>query len=147
MKAVLQRVNNASVRVNGEIVGAIGHGLVVLVGVSKGDSETDAIWLAEKTANLRIFSDEDGKFNRSLLDVGGEALVVSQFTLLADARKGRRPNFVEAAPPEEAEALVERFVQLMRDTGVNVETGRFQAHMHVELVNDGPVTIIIESKK
>ena len=146
MKALLQRVTMASVTVHEEVVGRIGRGLVVLLGVADGDSEEDVRYLADKTANLRIFSDDQGKFNLSALDVSGEALVVSQFTLLADARKGRRPSFTEAAPPDQAEALVNRFVALLRATGLKVETGRFQAHMLVEIHNDGPVTIMLQSK-
>ena len=133
--------------VNGETVGRIGRGLVVLLGVANGDSEEDARYLADKTANLRIFSDEQGKFNLSALDVGGEALVVSQFTLLADTRKGRRPSFTDAAPPEQAAALVNRFIEFLKATGLKVETGRFQAHMQVEIHNDGPVTIMLQSRE
>ena len=145
MKAVVQRVTHASVAVGGEVVGRIGQGLVVLVGVAKGDTETEAKFLAEKTANLRIFSDEAGKFNLSALDILCEILVISQFTLLADARKGRRPSFTEAASPEVAEPLVERFSGLLRSHGLKVETGQFGAHMLVELVNDGPVTIVLDT--
>jgi len=126
------------------VVGAIGPGLVVLLGVKTGDTEAEARWLANKIANLRIFSDQEGKFNLSALDVGGEALVVSQFTLYGDARKGRRPSFIEAAPPEVAEPLVEKFVEFLRAKGLKVETGRFGAIMLVEIHNDGPVTIILE---
>jgi len=137
-------VRKASVSVGGEVVGAIGPGLVVLLGVKTGDTEAEARWLANKIANLRIFSDQEGKFNLSALDVGGEALVVSQFTLYGDARKGRRPSFIEAAPPEVAEPLVEKFVEFLRAKGLKVETGRFGAIMLVEIHNDGPVTIILE---
>ena len=144
MRAVVQRVRKASVSVGGEVVGAIGPGLVVLLGVKTGDTEAEAKWLANKIANLRIFSDQEGKFNLSALDVGGEALVVSQFTLYGDARKGRRPSFTEAAPPEVAEPLVEKFVEFLRAKGLKVETGRFGAIMLVEIHNDGPVTIILE---
>lgn len=144
MRAVVQRVRKASVSVGDEVVGAIGPGLVVLLGVKNGDTEAEARWLANKIANLRIFSDQEGKFNLSALDVGGEALVVSQFTLYADARKGRRPSFTEAAPPEVAEPLVEKFVEFLRAEGLKVETGRFGAMMLVEIHNDGPVTIILE---
>ena len=146
MKVLVQRVSRASVSVDGEVVGRIGLGLVGLVGVAQGDSEEDARHLVEKTVNLRIFPDEAGKFNRSLVDVGGELLLVSQFTLIADTRKGRRPSFTEAAGPAEAEALFNGFVGLARATGLKVETGRFQQHMLVEIHNDGPVTILLDSK-
>jgi D-tyrosyl-tRNA(Tyr) deacylase len=146
MKALLQRVTQASVSISGEIVGSIRGGLVVLLGVAKGDTETDAQHLAQKTAGLRIFSDKDNKFNLSALDVKGELLVVSQFTLLADARKGRRPSFTDAAPPDEAERLFNRFVSQLRATGLKVDTGRFQQHMQVEIHNDGPVTIMLDSR-
>ena len=128
------------------MVGAINPGLVVLVGVGKGDSEADASYLAEKVANLRIFSDQEGKFNLSAIDIVREILVVSQFTPYASTRKGRRPGFTDAAPPEEAEPLVDTFAQLLRTTGLKVETGRFQQHMLVEIHNDGPVTILIDSQ-
>ena len=127
-------------------MGRIGLGLVGLVGVAQGDTEEDARYLVEKTVNLRIFPDEAGKFNRSLVDVGGGLLLVSQFTLISDTRKGRRPSFIEAAGPAEAEALFNRFVDLARATGLKVETGRFQQHMLVEIHNDGPVTILLDSK-
>ena len=146
MRALLQRVTEAAVSVEGEVVARIGQGLVVLLGVGREDSEDDARYLAEKTANLRIFSDAEGRFNLSALDISGEALVVSQFTLYADARKGRRPSFTDAAPPEEAEGLVGRYVDHLRRSGLKVETGRFQRHMHVEIHNDGPVTVMLESK-
>jgi len=146
MKALVQRVTRASVTVAGEVVGRIGPGLVGLVGVAQGDSDEDARYLADKTVNLRIFADEDGKFNRSLVDVGGGLLLVSQFTLLSDTRKGRRPSFIDAAAPAEAEALFNRFVDLARATGLDVQTGRFQAHMLVEIHNDGPVTILLDSR-
>lgn len=147
MKVLLQRVSQASVTVEGETVGRIGPGLVAFVGIEVGDTEADAQYLAEKTAGLRIFPDEAGKFNFSVQDIKGEVLVVSQFTLLADARKGRRPNFTRAAPPQQAEPLIEAFIQALRSTGLKVETGRFQKHMLVEIHNDGPVTIPLESKK
>ncbi len=146
MKALLQRVTEASVSVTSEVVGRIGQGLVVFVGVANGDTERDAQYLAQRTINLRIFSDEVGRFNLSVLDIKGELLVVSQFTLLADTRKGRRPSFIEAAPPAPAEELFEQFVQQARTTGLKVETGRFQQHMQVEIHNDGPVTILLDSK-
>lgn len=145
MKAVIQRVSRASVQVEGKTVGAIGRGLVVLLGVAQGDGVDDARRLAQKTAEMRIFEDAEGRFNLSLLDTGGEALVVSQFTLLADTRRGRRPSFTEAAPPEVAEALVGEFEEALRGLGVPVAGGRFRAHMLVELVNDGPVTIILDT--
>ena len=147
MKAVLQRVNRASVTVEGEVVGSIGGGLVVLVGISREDTEKDAQYLAEKTVNMRIFSDSEGKFNLSALDTRGELLVVSQFTLLADARKGRRPNFADAASPDQAEVLCERFLAFLRTTGLRVETGRFQQYMLVEIHNDGPVTVLLDSRE
>jgi D-tyrosyl-tRNA(Tyr) deacylase len=146
LKALLQRVTSASVSVAGEVVGQIGPGLVVLVGVASGDTESEARYLAQRTANLRIFPDEEGKFNLSVLDIRGELLVVSQFTLLADTRKGRRPNFVEAAPPAQAEELIEQFIAEARATGLKVETGQFQQYMQVEIHNDGPVTIMLDSQ-
>jgi len=146
VKALLQRVTEASVSVGSELVGRIGQGLVVFVGVADGDTEEEARYLAQRTVNLRIFADEEGRFNLSVLDIKGEILVVSQFTLLADTRKGRRPSFVEAAPPAPAEELIERFVGEARATGLKVETGRFQQYMQVEIHNDGPVTILLESK-
>lgn len=147
MRALLQRVSRASVTVDGEIVGRIGPGLVVFIAVEIGDTEVDARYLAEKTAGLRIFADEAGKFNLSALDSRGEILVVSQFTLLADTRRGRRPSFTGAAPPKQAESLIERFVDLLLATGLRVETGQFQKHMLVEINNDGPVTIPLSSKR
>jgi D-tyrosyl-tRNA(Tyr) deacylase len=147
MKAVLQRVTKASVSVAGEVVGSIGPGLVVLVGVANGDTEKDARYLAQKTVELRIFADDAGKFNLSALDIKGELLVVSQFTLLADTRKGRRPSFVGAAPPAQAEGLFEQFVAAARASGLKVETGRFQQYMLVEIHNDGPVTILLDSRE
>ena len=143
MKAVVQRVSKARVTVRGELVGEIGPGLCVLLGVARGDGASEAQRLAEKVARLRIFENDEGLFDRSLLDVGGEALVVSQFTLLADTAKGNRPSFGEAAPPEEAEPLYESFCEALRAQGVRVETGVFGARMAVELVNDGPVTIVL----
>lgn len=147
MKALVQRVSKASVSVGGEVVGKIGRGLVVLVGVARGDTEKDAIYLADKIVNLRIFADESSKFNLSVLETGGEILIISQFTLLADTRKGRRPSFEEAAPPEQAETLVNFFIGRVRENRVKVETGRFQQHMLVEIHNDGPVTIALDSKE
>lgn len=147
MKALLQRVTAASVSVAGEVVGQIGKGLVVLVGVASGDTEKEARYLAEKTVNLRIFADEAGKFNLSALEVKSELLVVSQFTLLADTRKGRRPSFVAAASPAAAEVLFEYFVAALRATGLKVETGRFQEYMQVAIHNDGPVTILLDSRE
>lgn len=147
MKALLQRVSAASVSVAGEIVGRIGRGVVVFVGVASGDSERDARYLAQRTVNLRLFSDQAGKFNLSALDIGGELLVVSQFTLLADTRKGRRPSFTDAAPPAQAEQLFELFVNEVKASGLKVETGRFQQHMQVEIHNDGPVTIMLDSRE
>ena len=147
MKVLVQRVTRASFSLAGGVAGRIGRGLVVLVGVAEGDTVQDTQYLAQKVANLRIFSDEADKFNLSALDINGEMLVVSQFTLLADTRKGRRPSFIGAAPPELAEALFERFVAESRATGLKVETGRFQQYMQVEIHNDGPVTIMLESKE
>jgi len=147
MRAVIQRVSRASVTVDGETVGEIGSGLLVLLGVSVDDSESDADYLAEKTINLRIFEDEDGKMNRSLVEAGGGLLVVSQFTLYGDARKGRRPSFIKAALPDRANELYEHFVDRTKRTVERVECGRFQAVMDVELVNDGPVTILLDSNK
>lgn len=147
MRAVIQRVKSASVRVEDEIVGEIGKGLLVLLGVSNDDSEKDASYLVEKTLNLRIFEDSDDKMNLSLLDIKGEILVVSQFTLYGDTRKGRRPSFIDAAPPEKANRLYEYFVSEVRRKLLRVETGKFQAMMEVALVNDGPVTILLDSKK
>jgi D-tyrosyl-tRNA(Tyr) deacylase len=144
MRAVCQRVSEARVRVSGEVVGEIGTGLCVLLGVARGDGEADAERLAAKIARLRVFADEDGRFDRSVLDVGGAALVVSQFTLLADTSKGNRPSFSAAAAPEEAEAVYERFCGELAGLGVPVERGVFGAKMAVELVNDGPVTIVLE---
>ena len=146
MRAVLQRVDRGAVRVDGETVGAIDEGFVILVGVGHNDGEAQAQWLARKIAGLRVFEDEQGKFNRSLLDVGGGCLVISQFTLFADARRGRRPGFTDAAPPEIAEPLIERFAALLRAEGVaRVEMGMFGAHMRVEIHNNGPVTIWLDT--
>jgi D-tyrosyl-tRNA(Tyr) deacylase len=147
MRAVIQRVSKARVTVQGRVTGEIGTGLVVLLGVGREDSAEAAAYLAEKTANLRIFNDAEGKMNRSLIDVAGAALVVSQFTLYGDARGGRRPGFTSAAPPEEANRLYEEFVRVLRGLNVSVETGMFQTHMEVELTNDGPVTILLDSEK
>ena len=147
MRAVIQRVTRASVRVDAQAAGEIGVGLLVLLGVNRTDNPESAAYLAEKIVNLRIFSDPAGKMNLSLLDVGGSALVVSQFTLYGDTRGGRRPSYIQAAPPEEANRLYEEFVRSMRALDIKVETGVFQAHMQVELVNDGPVTILLDSEK
>ena len=147
MRAVIQRVSRARVVVEGRETGAIGAGMLVLLGMGKEDTPADAAYLAEKAAHLRIFEDENGKMNRSLLETKGGALVVSQFTLYGDARGQRRPSFLEAAPPELASALYEEFVKHLRSLGVPVETGVFRAHMELELVNDGPVTILLDSKK
>ncbi|TMK61576.1 MAG: D-tyrosyl-tRNA(Tyr) deacylase [Actinobacteria bacterium] len=144
MRAVCQRVSEARVRVDGAATGEIGPGLVILLGVARIDGTVEAERLAGKVARLRIFGDERGKFDRSLLDVGGSALVVSQFTLIADTRKGNRPSFVDAAPPEQAEGLYERFCAALGAAGIRVETGVFGARMAVELVNDGPVTIVLD---
>jgi D-tyrosyl-tRNA(Tyr) deacylase len=145
MRLVLQRVRGAQVKVGGKSVGKIGQGLVVLIGVRNGDREEDAKYLAGKVANLRVFEDEFGKFNLSTADVGGEILVVSQFTLYGDCRKGRRPSFTQASPPEEASRLYERFVSFLRKEGLKVETGIFGARMLVKIENQGPVTLILES--
>jgi D-tyrosyl-tRNA(Tyr) deacylase len=144
MRAVVQRVKRASVTVEGQVVAAIERGVVILVGVRTGDTEEAARWLAQKIAGLRVFEDTEGKFNLALKDVGGAALVVSQFTLYADARKGRRPSFTDAAPPEVAEPLIARFVAFLRAEGIPVQTGVFGAKMLVEIHNDGPVTILLE---
>jgi D-tyrosyl-tRNA(Tyr) deacylase len=147
MRACVQRVSSASVTVDGKVVGEIAAGLVVLLGVAHGDTDADAEFMADKLVNLRIFSDEAGKMNLSLLDTGGEMLVVSQFTLLGDCRKGRRPSFVAAAPPDLAAALYATFVACVEAAGVHVATGTFQAMMDVALVNDGPVTMLLDSRK
>ncbi len=146
MRAVVQRVTRGAVRVEGQVVGAIERGFVILLGVGHGDGEAQAAWLARKIAGLRVFEDEAGRFNRALAEVGGGCLVVSQFTLYADARRGRRPSFTDAAPPEVAEPLVLRFAELLREAGVGqVALGVFGARMEVELVNDGPVTIWLDT--
>ena len=147
MRCVVQRVTEASVSVGDEKVGSIGPGLMVLVGVSTEDTEADMKYMAEKVPNLRIFDDENGVMNRSLLDAGGDILAVSQFTLYGDARGGRRPSYIRAAKPEEANALYEKLVAAWRQKGVTVETGRFRTEMKVSLVNDGPVTILLDSQK
>ena len=147
MRAVVQRVARAEVRVEGHPVGAIGRGLLVLVGVGQEDGEDAARLLADKIAALRIFEDDSGKMNRALAEVGGEVLVVSQFTLLGDVRKGNRPSFTAAAPPEQADALYQRTCELLREKGLRVATGVFRAHMEVELVNDGPVTILLDTTR
>ena len=145
MRALVQRVSRAAVHADGDLVSEIGHGLLVLLGVHHDDAEKDATYLASKLANLRIFPDDDGQMNRSVLDIGGEALVVSQFTLYADTRKGRRPSFVDAARPEVAEPLVEAVISALAGFGVPAHPGVFGAHMDVELVNDGPVTVLIDT--
>ena len=147
MRAVIQRVSRAEVSVENEVIGKIGKGVLILLGVADGDSEKDAVYLLEKTINLRIFEDGDDKMNRSLLDIKGDLLVVSQFTICGDARKGRRPSFSQAAAPVEAECLYEFFVGEARKQIGKVETGKFQAMMQVELINDGPVTILLDSEK
>jgi len=145
MRVVIQRVTEASVTVDNQVVGKIGSGLLVLLGIGTGDQLATATLLAEKIANMRIFADDEGRFNRSALDVGGAALVVSQFTLYADTRRGRRPSFAAAAPPEIAMPLVDAFVAALRARGMTVATGIFGAHMHVALLNDGPVTLVLDS--
>lgn len=145
MRVVVQRVTGAEVRVDGEVAGRVDGGLCLLVGVRDGDSPDEATWVADKVANLRIFGDDEGKMNRSLVDVGGGALVVSQFTLYGDTRKGRRPSFVDAAKPDVAEPLVEAVCERLRELGVPVEAGVFGASMEVELTNEGPVTLLLES--
>ena len=147
MRCVVQRCSRASVSVNGETVGQIGRGFMVLCGVAEGDTDVDMEYCRAKIAGLRVFEDADEKMNLSLKDVGGEILLVSQFTLLGDARHGRRPSFSGAAAPDEADKLYEKLVSALRDDGFKVETGRFRTHMMVELVNDGPVTILLDSKK
>ncbi len=146
MRVVIQRVTSASVVAGTEVTGSIGKGLLVLLGVAVSDNIGDAEYLADKTVNLRIFEDENHKMNRSLLDIGGEILVVSQFTLLGDCKKGRRPSFVNAAPPELADKLYRHFVDRIRQKDVSVKTGRFQTEMAVSLINDGPVTLVVDSK-
>lgn len=147
MRACIQRVTSAQVTVDGEVVGQIQRGLLVLLGVAQGDTEKDLGFLVDKIVGLRIFDDADGKMNLGLKEIGGALLIVSQFTLLGDCRKGRRPSFVEAAAPETASAMYQQFVQHARALGVPVETGVFQANMQVALVNDGPVTILLDSRK
>ena len=147
MRCVVQRVSEASVAVNGETVGAVGPGLMVLIGVSAEDTDADLKYMTEKVPNLRIFDDENGVMNRSVLDVGGGILAVSQFTLYGDARGGRRPSYIRAAKPEEASAMYERLVEAWRAKGIHVETGIFRTDMKVSLVNDGPVTILLDSEK
>ena len=144
MRAVVQRVSRAEVRAGAQLSGEIGHGLVILLGVARGDGEAEAVRLAGKVARLRVFENAEGRFDLSVLDVGGWALAVSQFTLIADTAKGNRPSFTDAAPPEEAEPLYDRFCAALRAEGVRVETGVFGARMELELVNDGPVTIVLE---
>jgi D-aminoacyl-tRNA deacylase len=146
MRAVIQRVTESSVKTENQIIGQTGFGLLVLLGVAKGDGLCDAEYLVNKITNLRIFEDEKGKMNRSLLETGGEMMIISQFTLLADCRKGRRPSFADAAEPELAAALYEYFVKQVRSQGITVATGRFKAMMEVALINEGPVTIILESQ-
>lgn len=147
MRAVVQRVSRASVTVDGEITGAIGRGLLVLLGVAEGDTQDDVVYLADKLVGLRIFPDAEGKMNLALPDIAGGMLVVSQFTLLGDCRKGRRPSFIAAARPERAVELYRSFVAEVQGRGVPVGEGRFQEHMDVELVNDGPVTLLVDSRK
>ena len=147
MRCVVQKVTRASVTVAGELVGEIGMGYMVLVGAEEGDAEADVNYCADKIVGLRVFEDADDKLNLSVKDVGGSVLLVSQFTLLGDARKGRRPSFIRAARPEQAEPLFEKLVQRVSDAGIPVATGRFRTHMEVSLVNDGPVTILLDSKK
>ena len=147
MRAVLQRVTRACVTVDSRVAGEIPTGILILLGVGRDDTSESAQYLAEKIANLRIFADDTGKMNRSLVEIGGSALVVSQFTLYGDTRGGRRPSYLQAASPEDANRLYEEFVRYLRSLGVPVETGVFQAHMEVELVNDGPVTILLDSEK
>lgn len=147
MRCVVQEVSRASVTVAGEVVGEIGRGFMVLAGAEEGDAEADATYCADKIAGLRVFEDGDGKMNLSLADVGGSVLMVSQFTLLGDARHGRRPSFIRAARPEDAEPLFELLCRKVAEKGIHVETGRFRTHMEVSLVNDGPTTILLDSKK
>ena len=147
MRAVIQRVSSAYVRVNAETIGEIGPGLLVLLGVGEDDQQADAVYIGEKIANIRIFEDEEGKMNRSVLEIKGEVLVVSQFTLYGDCRKGRRPSFVSAAPPELGEELYLSVAEEIKKHGLSVATGQFGAHMEVGLVNDGPVTILLDSKR
>ncbi|MCS6304602.1 MAG: D-tyrosyl-tRNA(Tyr) deacylase [Nitrospira sp.] len=147
MRAILQRVTNASVEVEGKVVGRIQHGLMVLLGIAKGDNESDTAYVVEKIQNLRMFADDQGKMNRSVIDVGGAVLLVSQFTLLGRTDNGRRPNFDGAAPPDQAKRLYEQVAADLRACGMPVETGVFAAHMQVALVNDGPVTFVVDSRE
>ncbi len=147
MRAVIQRVKTASVRVNDELVSEIGPGLLIFLGVAHNDTESELEYIANKAANLRIFEDSDGKMNLSLLDTGGSALVVSQFTLYGDCRKGRRPSFINAARPEVANNLYEQFISLLKEMNISTQGGTFQAMMDVQLINDGPVTILLDSDK
>lgn len=147
MRAVVQRVSNSKVEVDSQIKGKIGRGLLVLLGVTHDDDIKDVKYMVEKIINLRIFEDDEGKMNKSLMDINGDLLCVSQFTLYGDCRKGRRPGFSDAADPEYADELYNKFVKLARDNGVHTETGQFKSHMMVELINDGPVTILVDSKK
>ena len=147
MRTVVQKVTRSSVTVEGEVKGKIGSGLMVLIGVAEGDTEEDAAYIADKISKLRIFEDEQEKLNLSVKAVGGEVLAISQFTLLADARKGRRPSFSHAARPEEANALYQKVIEGIRESGIHVEEGVFQTHMEVEIINDGPVTILLDSRK
>ena len=147
MRAVVQRVRESSVAINGNVVGQCGHGLMVLIGVEVGDTEKDLCYIADKVPNLRIFEDEAGKMNRSLLDMGGQILAISQFTLLGDARGGRRPSFITAARPDTAVPMYEALVERWRSLGIHVETGEFGADMQVSLINDGPVTILLDSRR
>ena len=147
MRAVVQRVESANVKIEGKITGSIDHGILLLLGVEERDQETDLEYMCEKIPNLRIFEDENGKMNKSLLDVGGSILVISQFTLLGDARKGRRPSFTDAARPEKAIPMYEEFIAKMKEKNITTESGVFGADMKVQLINDGPVTILLDSKK
>jgi len=147
MRAVVQRVKEARVEVNGNVVGSIGQGLLVFLGVEKNDGDEDISYIVDKLLHLRIFEDDQGKMNRSVLDIGGEILIVSQFTLFGDCRKGRRPSFADAAPPEQAEVLYEECIKRLRTAGITVATGKFREMMKVFILNDGPVTILLDSKK
>ncbi len=147
MRAVVQRVSSASVIVDGEVVGRIGRGFVVLLAVAADDTQDDVVYMAQKVAGLRVLADDEGKMNRALAEVGGQVLVVTQFTLYGDCRRGRRPSFIDAAPPDRAEVLYRSFVAELKGQGIDVQTGRFQVHMDVALVNDGPVTLLVDSRK